>query len=145
MKFEKLKEIKKRGQKFCNYVWRSLFGEILSSLILIVWSFTTSKLLLLAILLLTTLFFTLLCIIFGIKAIKYEELAEDYIIIRVMDIIVESGIATENFDIINECGYLYKVGFHNQDVDYEELQSKIDTALCEMNKIAEMTIRVELI
>ncbi len=62
-----------------------------------------------------------------------------------MDVMNEYGIDSSKFEIAEECPAIYKVGFHNQMIDYEVLQSKINQEVETMNIITGWSIRVELI
>lgn len=85
-------------------------------------------------------------IIFNFKANEYSRNVYDYICVEVMNIIVETGIETSNFEMIEEAdtNILY-IGLHNQQVDYDDLSSNLNSELDEMNKIAGRNIRVKLI
>lgn len=76
---------------------------------------------------------------------KWDRIATDYIVIKIMDAVNEFGIDSNNFEIIQECCGGYRVGFHNQMVDYEKLQVKLDEEVAAMNKITGYVTRVKLI
>lgn len=86
-----------------------------------------------------------MAIIFGSKETKYHYLAEDYICIKIDEIIQENGVAPDSFQIIQLCCNEYAVGFHNQTVDYESLRDNLNEELKVMNKIAHRSIHVNLI
>lgn len=62
-----------------------------------------------------------------------------------MDVLNEQGIVTNNFEIIEETSASYRVGFHNQMIDYAKLQAIIDEEVDDMNKIMKTTMKVKLI
>ena len=76
---------------------------------------------------------------------KWNRRIEDYIALRVMKVINEFGIDSSNFELIQETCVSYKVAFHNQIIDYEALQSRLDKEVNAMNKITGDNIRVYLI
>lgn len=76
---------------------------------------------------------------------KWYRSATDYVVIKIMDTINEFGIDSSNFELIQENPVTYKIGFHNQMVDYEKLQAKLDEEVAAMNKITGARTRVKLI
>lgn len=147
MKYNKLVEIgrkKRRFERLCTALMIALFALAVIGMVSIEFGWHMKPLLLEVFCVLAVLG-VVLFLIFNSKQSKYSRMAEDYIIIKIMDLINENGIDTSNFEVIQEVGHLYRVGFHNQTVDYEDLQSKIDSAVGTMNKIAGKSIRVKLI
>ena len=76
---------------------------------------------------------------------KWYGMATDYVELKIMEVISEFGIDSSKFELIQERPALYKVGFHNQMIDYEKLQSKIDDEVAVMNIITGDVTKVELI
>lgn len=76
---------------------------------------------------------------------KQKRYAEDYFAIRIMEVLNEQGIETGKFELIQETQLSYRVGFHNQTIDYEKLQAVIDEEVVAMNKIMKFNMRVKLI
>lgn len=76
---------------------------------------------------------------------KQSRYAEDYFAIRIMEILNEQGIETGKFELIQETPVLYRVGFHNQTIDYEKLQDIIEQEVNDMNNIMKSNMRVKLI
>lgn len=76
---------------------------------------------------------------------RYERMAEDYFIIRIMDLINEQGIESDKFELIEERNGYYRVGFHNQNINYLKLQAAIDEEVIEMCRIMKTRILVKLI
>ncbi len=76
---------------------------------------------------------------------KQIRCAEDYFAIRIMEVLNEQGIETGKFELIQETEFCYRVGFHNQTIDYEKLQDIIDQEVSDMNKIMKFNKRVKLI
>ncbi|MBQ8044485.1 MAG: hypothetical protein IJ272_10165 [Clostridia bacterium] len=147
MKYNKLKEIgrKKRNfERLCTVLIIALLALAVLGMVALELDYYTKPLLLEGFGVLVLLG-VVLFLVFNSKQSKYSRMAEDYIIIKIMDLINENGIDTSNIEIIQEVDYRYRVGFHNQTVDYEDLQSKIDSELDTMNKIAGKSIRVKLI
>jgi len=62
-----------------------------------------------------------------------------------MEVLNEQGIETGKFELIQQTQFFYRVGFHNQIIDYEKLQAVIDGEVNAMNKITKSNIRVKLI
>ena len=76
---------------------------------------------------------------------KQNRFAEDYFVIRIMEILNEQGIESNQFEIIDEGNYYYRVGFHNQMVDYDKLQAIIDAEVVAMCRFMKQNMRVKLI
>lgn len=73
------------------------------------------------------------------------EMIENYIAIRIMDVVNVYGIASNKFELIQETSVIYKIAFHNQMVDYQKLQAMIDEEIDTINKITGDATRVKLI
>lgn len=147
MKHEKLKEIYGKQRNFMKWgLWCAL--PVMAALsVALVLAFNSAldfdeSFVILGLVTIVCLVFS---IIFGRKETKYAEFAEDYIIIKIMELIKENGISLDCFEIIQLSENEYKIGFHNQKVDYDALQSKIDYEVSQMNNIAHRTIRITLI
>ena len=84
-------------------------------------------------------------IVFTRLAGRQERAAVDYFMLRIMEVINEQGIEADKFEFFQKSLCYYRVGFHNQIVDYSNLQAVIDKEAVEMSKIMKMNIRVELI
>ena len=144
MKYAKLMEHRQKEKKFSKLMFILLIpGAITIFVLLFELLKEAPNLTAVSIAFVPLLGTVILAYIFSAKSSKYSRFAEDYIIVKIMDIIQESGIS--NFEIIEEVGGCYRVGFHNQTIDYDDMQSKINTALDEMNKISDRNIRVKLI
>ena len=83
--------------------------------------------------------------IFGRLEARQYRIAETYFILKVMDLVKDFGISSDNFEIIHEISGIYWIGFHNQIVDYDKLQSMLDEEITIMNKIMKSNIRCKLI
>lgn len=147
MKYEKLKEICKKGKRYeviglCCFI--PAFIMVIVCIIARVYYEEINE--------------TLLggCLIVGFAIIvasvvssrleaKWYRRATDYVAIKIMDTVNEFGIDSSNFELIEENPVTYKIGFHNQMVDYEKLQAKLDEEVAAMNKITGAGTRVKLI
>lgn len=76
---------------------------------------------------------------------KMNRSAEDYFILRIMQVLNDHGYYSDKFEIIEETRWRYKIGFHNQIVDYDKLQGVIDREAVAMSRIMKYNIRVKLI
>ena len=88
--------------------------------------------------------FMILSTIFAAKELRYTGIMEDYIINKVLNLITESGIESTKIKLIDEKDR-YKIAFHNQMVDYDTLQRKINELLKTLNSISGMAVVVDLI
>ncbi len=144
MKHEKLKELSKKRNNFFKLAWSLVIPACLLLIIsLAAGNIIASVSAILAVgLTLIASISGSLGILFAAKGDKYDRVIEDYIIIKVMDIL---NTVTDKYEVVYGRVGGYRVGFHNQIIDYEDLQSKIDAELNIMNKISNRIIRVKLI
>lgn len=148
MKHEKLKEIVKKEKQFERPV--QILG-IVAVLVLMIGLanaifFADPLIALVGTSVVIAFILAITIYIISCKASKYTEAVYDYICVKIMSIMVENGIDIDNFEMINEAntGILY-IGFHNLKVNYEDLSSKLNCELDEMNKISGRNIKVKLI
>lgn len=84
--------------------------------------------------------------IFGRKAEKYDKLCENHIISMVSDFINDYGIPSDGFQILfDETNNEYNVAFHNQQIDYDDLNKKVQEQLSYLNKVANHNVKVNLL
>lgn len=81
---------------------------------------------------------------FVAKAAECRYSQEDYIMVKIMDVIGEQ-VCSDNFQIVASADGTQFVTFHNVNVDYETVQAKVDEELRIMNKIAHKDFRVKLL
>ena len=79
-----------------------------------------------------------------VESRNYRYVEEDYIMIKIMDVITEA-VGSDDFEIIYDNNGNHNVAFHNVKVDYEKVQEKVDKELCIMNKIAHKGFRIKLL
>ena len=153
MSFDKLKEI---GQKKKKYHTLSIVCIVPTFVTLFIWfvgailvkiDYTIfEKLGIAKVLCVLAIFIVsfILTAIFTAKELRYANMIDDYIINKVLDLITENGIESTKIKIIDEKDR-YKIAFHNQMVDYDTLQRKINDLLKTLNSISNTSVVVDLI
>lgn len=146
MTHAKLNEIYSKERRFGRLAGICAAPMMISLLVVLVWCFidelSTAHAIAMGIISIPSLG---MAIIFGSKETKYHYLAEDYICVKIDEIIQANGIGSDSFQIITLCCDEYVVGFHNQNVDYEALGYNLNEELKAMNAIARRSIHVNLI
>lgn len=146
MTHAKLNEIYSKERRFGKLAFICAAPMMIALLGVLVWCFIDELSLNLAIVLGIISIPSLgMAIIFGSKETKYHNIAEDYICIKIGEVIEANGVDPVSFQLIQLCCNEYVIGFHNQTVDYESLRENLNEELKVMNKIAHRVIRVNLI
>ena len=153
MKFDRLKEI---GQKKKKYHTFSMVCIVPTFITLFIWfvgailvkiDYTIfEKIGIVNVFVILAIFIVsfILTAIFTAKELRYANMIDDYIINKVLNLITESGIESSKIQLIDENGRC-KIAFHNQMVDYDTLQSKVNELLKTLNCIAHTSVVVDLI
>ena len=146
MKHEKLQQISSKSTRYMRLCWLffSLLIFLLGCIVFLI-SFEIDDFNFIGPLLLCCIALAIMAVIFGRLEAKQYHIAQTYFILKVMDLINEFGISSDDFEIIQETTGIYWIGFHNQTVDYDKLQNAVDNELIAMNKIMKSNIRVNLI
>lgn len=147
MKYQKLKELKDKADKLKRLENIFIVLVIAFLILLPVPCFGPTYLIapFIAGNLIVTCLLCVLTIVLRFNLCKCYELKEDYIVVKVMDIISNNISNPNGFEWVKDEYGDYVVGFRNQTVDYDKLESIIKPELDEMNKIADMSIKVKLI
>ena len=151
MKYQKLKQICEKKRKYVKIGYWIIISAIISMFLLgaaAIWLAICGGTLNEGIIIVCGVITICLIVansVLGQKEEKMIRAIEDYVVIKIMDVINEYGIAPGNFEIFQTSCGRYKIGFHNQMIDYDKLQEKIDTELVAMNKIAKSNMRFKLI
>ena len=80
-----------------------------------------------------------------IMARKYYFKGEEYIISKIKELVECYGIVPKNYTVVSTIENRYMISFHNQIVDYDELEGKISTELSTMNSILNSKIHIGLL
>ena len=146
MKYGKLVEIRKKARIYETILDISFLIGIAVSVLLICFVYKgmqTNTWLYVGIA--VAFLFAIMSIVFTRLEGRQNRMADDYFVIRIMGILNEQGYESDKFEIIEESRWSYRIGFHNQTVDYEKLQAVIDKEVFDMCKIMKHSIRVKLI
>lgn len=147
MKYEKLKQLCKKKKRYAIIVWCCFIPALIMAMLCAVARVCSEQVneTFIGCCLIAGLAIIVAGIVFSRLEAKWYRAATDYVCIKIMDIVNEFGIDSSNFEIIQENPVTYRIGFHNQMVDYQELQAKIDEEVAAMNKITGDVTRVKLI
>ena len=146
MKYDKLVEIRKKARLYEGIVNVTfLVATVLAICMLFYIGKDVKNNTLLYITMGVKFVITIIAIVFMWLEGKMNRSAEDYFILRIMQVLNDHGYYSDKFEIIEETRWRYKVGFHNQTVDYTKLQNIIDKEAAAMSKIMKYNIRVKLI
>lgn len=146
MKYDKLVEIRKKARLYEGIVNVTFFVAIALAICMLFYIGKDVKNnTLLYIAMGITFVIAITAIVFMRLEGKMNRSAEDYFIVRIMQVLNDHGYYSDKFEIIEETRWSYKIGFHNQTVDYNKLQSIIDKETVAMSKIMKYNIRVKLI
>ena len=147
MKYEKLKQICKKRKRYSIIVWCCF----IPAFIIAMFCFGARAYYedinetLLGCCLIAGFAIIVASIVFSRLEARWYRRTEDYVAIKIKETVNEFGIESSNFELIQENQGAYKIGFHNQMVDYEKLQVKLDEEVATMNKITGDRTRVKLI
>ncbi len=146
MKYGKLIEIQKKAHKYgvIASIAIGIMAALMCYCVFCLWK-EIVNLIMLGIIAVVTFVVVAVYLVFTNLKGKQNRYAEDYFAIRIMDVLNEQGIETGNFELIQQTQFSYRVGFHNQIIDYEKLQAVIDKEVDAMNKIMKSNMRVKLI
>lgn len=147
MKYEKLKQICRKKKRYTIIGLCCFFPAFVLALVCVIarLCYEERNDTLLAFCLIAGIVTIVVSIVVGRLEAKWHRRATDYVVIKIMDTINEYGIDSSKFELIQETPLIYRVGFHNQIIDYKKLQAKLDAEIAAMNKITGDSIRVELI
>lgn len=149
MKYEKLREIRSKQKKY-DYI--SVLTLVLATVLCLICFLITilapldSTPVLIALAVMVNVAFALAFVAWvdERKSRKCYRDMELYIENHVVTLLTSSGIEFENIKIVTEAKVHY-VAFHNQIVNYEKLQSKIDELLKKFNLITNQNTRYILL
>ena len=147
MKYEKLNQISKKKKRYSIIMWCCFIPAFIIAILCLAARVCYEDVneTLLGCCVIAVLAIAVASVIFSRLEARWYRKAEDYVAIKIMDAVNEFGIESSNFELIQETPVTYKIGFHNQMVDYEKLQAKLDEEVAAMNKITGDRTRVKLI
>ena len=149
MNIEKLKELRsfeKRSIKLMKIFGIPLLLSVIGLLIYLFISNKDLKVIVVGILMLIIMALMAITSHFGFKEMKYINQEENAIISILKQFLQSEGIPKGSFKFVfNESNHEYLVAFHNQTINYNDLDKKVQTLLYQLNKIAEKNVKVKLL
>lgn len=147
MKYEKLKQICKKRKRYGIIEWCCFIPAFIMAMVCLAVRVYYDEIneTLLSGSIIAVFAIAVASVVFSRLEARWYRRAETYVALKIMDTINEFGIESSNFELIQENPVTYKIGFHNQMVDYEKLQAKLDEEVAAMNKITGDRTRAKLI
>ena len=149
MSIEKLKELRACEEKAGRLV--SSFGGllILAFFAMVIHSFAVGQMLkaiIVGIYVIAIFILLVITIYFGFKEVNYSNKLIDVILSILKQFLQSEGIPKEAFKLIwDETNHEYLLAFHNQKIDYNILDKKVQELIYLLNKVAKKNVKVKLI
>lgn len=149
MNAEKLKELRiceKKAVRFTKIFGVPLLLTVLAMLVHMLITGPELKAVHVGIYMLFVIVWLVITSHFGFKEMKYVN-QEEFGIISILEQFLQSeGISEDSFEIVwNELTHEYMVAFHNQTINYDDLDQKVQTLIYELNKIVNKNVKVKLL